>query len=141
MFRIPISRFETADGPPLDELHPVCLVIPILAGRSDDARAFMRELEHERADDYAASERRIGIGREVWHLAGLPDADVLIAHIETADFAHALNLFAASAYAFDLWFKRRLAECTGLDLNDPPPISLPELLFAHNVPARVASAG
>jgi hypothetical protein len=25
------------------------------------------------------------------------------------------------------WFKRRMADCTGVDLNDPPAMTLPEL--------------
>ena len=118
MFPIPLSRFDASDRRRAD-LHPVCLVLPILAGRSDDARAFMRELEHGRADEYAASERRVGIDKEVWHLATLAGADVLIAYIETADFAHALKLLSASTGDFDLWFKRRLADSTGVDLDSP----------------------
>ena len=139
MFPIPLSRFDTAES--RGELHSGCLVIPILAGRSDDARAFMVQLEHDRSDEYAASKRRVGIVKEVWHLAGLPEADVLVAYIETADIALALNLLSASADVFDLWFKRRLADSTGLDLNNPPPIPLPELLSGDAVPARVPFAG
>jgi hypothetical protein len=31
----------------------VCLVVPVQAGKRDDARAFMRELEEQRKDAYA----------------------------------------------------------------------------------------
>jgi hypothetical protein len=41
--------------------------------------------------------------------------------MESPDFAQALGQFAASLDEFDLWFKRRLAEVTGVDLNHPPP--------------------
>jgi hypothetical protein len=33
---------------------------------------------------------------------------------------------------FDLWFKRRLADSTGIDLNTPPEMSLPELLSSYS---------
>jgi hypothetical protein len=112
-------------------MQEICLVVPIQAGMTDDARAFMRELESSRKESYEASERRLGITREVWHLASPGDADVLIAHIETDDFAAALRAFSGSRDAFDLWFKRRLAESTGLDLNAPPAITLPELLSSY----------
>jgi hypothetical protein len=45
--------------------------------------------------------------------------------METNDFAHALRLFSQSQDEFDVWFKRRLAEATGVDLNNPPEMTLP----------------
>jgi hypothetical protein len=55
----------------------------------------------------------------------------------TDNFANALGLFSSSQDDFDLWFKRRLAESTGVDLNTPPEMSLPELLSSYSaaVPA------
>ena len=46
-------------------MNQICLVIPVMPGKSDDARDFMRELEQERKADYDQSERRIGITKEV----------------------------------------------------------------------------
>jgi hypothetical protein len=51
--------------------------------------------------------------------------------METADFGRALSLFSGSHDEFDLWFKRRLADSTGLDLNTPPPMTLPELVSSY----------
>jgi hypothetical protein len=70
-------------------VEQVCLVIPVHPGRSSDAREFMRELEASRKDEYARSEERIGITKEVWFLAGVGGGDAMIAYIETHDFAHA----------------------------------------------------
>ena len=39
------------------------------AGKTDDARDFMRELEDKRKPGYDRSERRIGVTKEVWYLA------------------------------------------------------------------------
>ena len=119
-------------------MDQICLVVPVLPGRSDDARDFMRELEQSRKADYDRSERRIGIEKEVWYLASAPGGDVLVAYMESPDFQRALGMFVESQDDFDLWFKRRLAEATGLDLNDPPEVSLPELLSAYSAgePAR-----
>jgi hypothetical protein len=60
-----------------------------------------------------------------------PTGEMLIAHIETESFAAALASFSASRDDFDTWFKRRLAESTGLDLDDPPDVALPELLSSY----------
>ena len=113
-------------------MNQICLVIPITPGKSDDARDFMRELEHQRKAVYDQSERRIGITKEVWYLARTPGGDQFVAYMETADFGKALSLFSASRNEFDLWFKRRLADSTGLDLNNPPAMQLPELLSSYS---------
>jgi hypothetical protein len=93
-------------------MDQICLVIPILAGKSDDARDFMRELEQSRKADYA-----------------------LVAYMESRDFPEALKLFSQSQDEFDLWFKRRLADSTGVDLNNPPEMTLPELLSSYEAGA------
>jgi len=41
----------------------VCFALPILEGKTEDARAFFEELEAQRKDAYAASERRINSPR------------------------------------------------------------------------------
>jgi hypothetical protein len=110
-------------------MDQVCIVLPILPGKSNDARAFHRELESTRKADYDRSERRLGISKEVWYLASQPTGDQLVVYIEGANFNTAMQQFVASKNDFDLWFKRRLLEVTGLDLNNPPPdMKWPEML-------------
>jgi hypothetical protein len=111
----------------------ICLALPILPDKTDAAHDFMRELEGERNSEYDRSERRIGIIKEAWFLAALPSGDQLIAYMESEDFTRALQMFVESRDDFDLWFKSRLAEATGLDLNSPPPdLALPELLSSYH---------
>ena len=50
-------------------MDQICLVVPVLPGRTADARDFMRELEAGRKADYQRSEQRIGIVKEAWYLA------------------------------------------------------------------------
>ncbi len=110
----------------------VCVVFPLLPGKTEEARAFQRELDTQRKADYDRSERRIGITKEHWFLASVPAGDQLVVYMESQDFDRALGLFVASRDEFDLWFKRRLAEVTGVDLNNPPPdLRLPEHLSGY----------
>ena len=113
-------------------MDQICLVVPILPDKTDDARDFMRELEGKRKPDYDRSERRIGITKEVWYLAHTPGGDQFVAYMESDDFGRALSQFSESHDGFDLWFKRRLADSTGLDLNTPPSGPLPELLSSYS---------
>jgi len=110
----------------------VCIVFPILPGKTDDTRAFQHELDTTRKAAYDQSERRIGITREYWFIASLSSGDQLVAYMESEDFGRALGIFSESREEFDLWFKRRLAEVTGVDLNTPPPdMKLPELVSSY----------
>jgi hypothetical protein len=120
-------------------MQHINLVLPVLDGKSQEARDFMDELENKRKDAYNRSERRIGITKELWWIASLPSGDHLVAYMETDDFANALGLFSQSRDEFDLWFKDRLNNATGIDLNNPPDIQLPELL--SNYSADLMPAG
>ena len=114
----------------------VCLVLPILPGMVDDARVFMRELDGPRKGEFDASERRIGISKEFWYLAKLPAGEQLVGYIESADFGSAVGQFSASRDPFDMWFKQRMAEVTGVDLNNlPADFSPPELLSSYEAAA------
>jgi hypothetical protein len=109
----------------------ICLVLPILPGKTAAARDFHGQLDGARKPDYDASERRIGISKEVWYIAATPAGDQLVAYIESEDFTKALSMFVQSREEFDVWFKQHLAEATGVDLNDPPELTLPELVSSY----------
>ena len=109
----------------------VCVAFPVLDGKTEDARSLFRELETQRKSAYAASEQRIGVTKESWHLQQTPRGDLLLAYIESADLAGALSKFSRSGDEFDQWFKRRMAEVTGADLNDAPGGSLSEQLSSY----------
>jgi hypothetical protein len=102
--------------------------LPIQPSKSADARAFLTELEGPRKGQYAASERKIGITKELWFFQQTPNGDLIVAYMESADFGRALGMFAQSKEEFDVWFKGQLAAVTGVDLNNPPPGPLSELL-------------
>ena len=87
-----------------------------------------------RRAEFDASERRIGITKEVWYLAKLPTGDHVIGHMEAQDFNQAFQSFVASRDSFDLWFKLQMLALTGLDLNNPPAdMTPPELLSCYEL--------
>jgi len=96
-------------------------------------------LDGARRDDYDRSEQRIGITKEVWFLAPTPAGELLVGYMESGDFNSALTEFVGSRDEFDLWFKEQFADVTGLDLNDPPEMQLPEMLSAYERGAPVTA--
>jgi len=108
-----------------------CFALPLLAGKTEAARAFLHELEGERKLAYAASEERLGLTKEVWAVQTLPTGDCFVVYFEGADIAQAFRQFAASQNAFDRWFKDRVRETTGADLNVPPPGPMSDVLSVY----------
>jgi len=131
----PQGERETEGGATMDQ---VCFALPVISGKTEDARAFFKELEGSRKAEFAKSEERIGIPKESWYLQKTPMADLLIGYMESPDFGRALDLFARSQDEFDVWFKRRLAELTGADLNSPPPGPMSEQVSSYEARVPVA---
>jgi hypothetical protein len=114
----------------------VCVVFPVLPGKTADARSFMRELDGPRLAEYDRSEQAIGITKELWFLAPLPGGDALVGYIESGDFGKAVGQFGASKDPFDVWFKARMLEVTGVDFNNiPADFRPPELLSRYEAGA------
>ena len=109
--------------------------LPILPGKGAAARAFQRELAGARKAEYAHSERAHGIVKEFWFLQETPNGDLFVAYLESPDVNRALGRFTASQAAFDVWFKRQLANVTGVDLSTPPLGPLSELVSRYEVAA------
>lgn len=95
--------------------------IPILPGKSDQVRAFGRELSGPRREEDRASLRRLGISRESRHLQQTPQGDFLLVYFEAADVQRVFAGFAASSDPFDVWLKQQVLETTGADFSQPPP--------------------
>jgi hypothetical protein len=117
----------------------ICLALPVLPGKTAVARTFLQELDGPRRVEFDASERRIGITKELWYLAKLPSGDHLIAYMESGDFGSALQGFVGSRDPFDLWFKAQMQTVTGVDLNNPPADLAPAELLSHYDVASLGS--
>lgn len=112
-------------------MERMCLTIPVRPGRRDELVEFMREVDGPRHDELGTTERRIGVTREVFFLAAGSDQDLLVMYLEGESLGESLGSFIASREPFDVWFKGRFAICTGVDLNDPPPLEPAELLAVY----------
>jgi hypothetical protein len=105
--------------------------LPIRDDRKDAARGFLRELEDRRKSEYAASEQRLGITKEVWAIQHTQGGDLFAVFFQSEDVPGAVGQFVGSQDPFDLWFKAQVRDTTGVDLNVPPPGPLSEVLSVY----------
>ena len=111
--------------------------LPILEGKSEAAHAFLAELENTRKADYAASEQRLAITKEVWAIQSTPMGDLFVVFFQAPDIPGAVGQFVGSRDAFDMWFKDQVKDTTGVDLNVLPPGPLSDVLSVYE--AEVAT--
>ena len=74
-------------------------------------------------------------------MQSLPAGDHFVVSFEGADIADAFQQFAASQEEFDRWFKDRVRETTGADLNTPPPGPLSDILSVYEAAPPGVAAG
>ena len=100
---------------------------PILPGKTDEWRAFVAELTGPRSRDFAESRRRAGV-RERTFLQSTPMGDLVIVTLEGDDPAGAFQKMVAQDDEFTRWFIEQAGRANGVDLTQPPPGPLPELV-------------
>lgn len=102
-------------------------VFPILPGKTTEWRAFVAELTGPRSGDFAESRRRAGV-RERTFLQSTPMGDMVIVTLEGDDPAGAFQKMIEQDDEFSRWFLEQAGKMHGVDLTQPLPGPLPELV-------------
>ena len=101
---------------------------PVLAGKEDDARKFAQETMG-RSEEFSASQKRGGVTKEAWSLQQSPMGSLVLVHFEAADIEKAFATLAQSSEDFDVWFRGRVQEVSGVDLGAAPEGPPPEIVL------------
>jgi hypothetical protein len=117
----------------------VCWVAPVLPDKVEAAKRFFAELEGSRRRELELAEERLGFTKEIVFLTDVAGAPALVFYMEGEAFYDSVSTSAGSTHEFDRWYRSRLEDCTGIDLNDPPPNA--ELLMAYEAVDATRSAG
>jgi hypothetical protein len=133
-----LSRRRTNFQGVLTYVEYALFALPIQSGKTAPARSFLQELEDARKNDYAASEKRLGITKEVWAIQNTPMGELFVVFFQAPDIAGAVGQFVGSRDPFDQWFKEQVKDTTGVDLNVPPPGALSEILSVYDAGGAVA---
>ena len=120
-------RPEEGDGS--GTLTEVCFAWPIAAGKEEEWRRALQELEGSRSADFGRMRRRLGIvAVEVW-LQRTRRGELVVVHIQAEDPFGAASMLAASEGGFERWLKRKIGEFHGVDVARAGARAAPELVF------------
>ena len=101
---------------------------PVLPGKDDDARKFAQETMG-RGEEFSASQKRGGVTKEEWAFQQSPMGSLMLVHFEANDIEKAFGVLAESSDGFDVWFRGRVQELTGVDLAAEPEGPPPEIVL------------
>jgi len=103
-------------------------MFPILPGKTDLAKQFAQEVK-SRQEEFSRALGQRGLTREDWYLQSTPHGDMILLVMEGDDPLRTMHGWAASQDPFDVWFKSRAYEISGMDFSQPI-LGLPEHVFA-----------
>jgi hypothetical protein len=103
----------------------LAFAVPLLPGKAEALRAWVREAYESRRQELTESRRALGQTREEVFLSSTPDGDVAVSYLEGKDPVAANREFAASAAPYDRWFKDSLKDFfpAFIDFDQPVPVN------------------
>ena len=108
---------------------PVFLgAFPVLPGKADEVRKFAEETLG-RGEEFSASQKASGVKKEEWSLQQTPMGDLVLVRFEADDIEASFARLATSTDAFDVWFRGKVMEISGVDLAAPPEGAPPEIVL------------
>ena len=101
---------------------------PVLPGKEDDARKFAQDTMARR-DEFTASQKKSGVTKEEWSLQETPMGALVVVRFEASDVDKSFARLAESTDDFDVWFRERVKEVSGVDLGAPADGPPPEIIL------------
>lgn len=116
----------------------IALAFPIPPDKYETWRAVTASFAGERRAEYDASRRRLGVERTRSWAQQTPQGPIEILVVDCADPARFFEGLATSQEPFDVDFRAFIQDIYGVDLSQPLPMPLPELLL-DSTPATTAA--
>ena len=123
---------ERSNGGEEVEVKSLILALPIVRGKEEEWRRFAQELQETYPREYEDFRRRLGVRAERVWLMQESCGEVALAYAEVEAPEVVIRRLAASEEPFDAWFKEKLLELHGYDLDGSRPRAEPELVFGYD---------
>ena len=105
----------------------LAVAFPILPGKTDQWRRFMAE--QPRRAGYEAWSQRFGPNHWRVFLQQTPQMDLALVTVEAPNPAQSFQQVGAGSDPFTQWFVQQVQDIHGVDMRQPPPGPLPDLVL------------
>jgi hypothetical protein len=95
------------------------LCCPILPGKTEAWKSFNQELGHARKMEFDAMMKRCGVSRSRTWWQKMPQGEMAFVLHEGSSPDRMMNELAKANDPFCMWFKGKVKECHGIDMNAP----------------------
>jgi hypothetical protein len=96
-------------------------VVPVLPGKEQADLDWVEEMTGPRREEYESAWKQLGVTRHtVWHQQ-TPDGTVAVVYLEADDIPRAMQGITSSDDPFNQWFRERVRDVHGLDVQAEPP--------------------
>lgn len=110
-------------------MKPIAMAFPVLPGKTEKAKQFMKSLRTEHARDFAALEKKLKTTKEAVFLQTSPQGDMIIDYYECANPEKSAEALAKSTDKFAMWMKSEISDFTGVDIGAMAKEPMPTLLL------------
>jgi predicted ester cyclase len=107
--------------------NQIAFAAPVLPGKEEQAQAFFAALRGPRNREFVASRASLGI-RERTYCQHTPQGDMCIVTLQGENAAEAAGKIGAGNDDFTIWFAQQVLDIHGLDLRQPLPGELPQVI-------------
>jgi len=111
-------------------MESLAFAFPLRAGKTEEWRAWIREIVGPRRREYEAFSRKLGLKTQRAYLQHTPQGDQAIIYMEGNDLRRTFHELQMSQDPFALRLRQRTQDLFGVDLTQTEPGALSQFVFA-----------
>lgn len=114
----------------MNSIESLAFVFPPRAGKTQEWRAWIREILGPRRSEYEAFSRKLGLKTQRTYLQHTPHGDQVIMYLEEQDLQRTFQQLQTSQDPFAVWGRQRIQDLfDGVDLTQTDLGSLSQFVF------------
>jgi len=114
----------------MNTMASLAFAFPLRASKTEEWRAWVREILGPRRSEYEAFSRRVGFRRQSAYLQSTPQGDLAIIYMEGEDLQSTFHELETAQDPFTVLLRQRLQDLFGVDLTQTDPGALSQFVFA-----------
>jgi hypothetical protein len=114
----------------MNTMESLAFAFPLRAGKTEEWRAWVREIVGPRRREYEAFSRKLGLKTQRAYLQHTPQGDQAIIYMEGNDLRRTFHEMQMSQDPFAVRLRQRTQDLFGVDLTQTVPGALSQFVFA-----------